>query len=351
MASRSPRALWRRHCARPLCWCASHGEAGGVQGVRPLQVTPQLARDPLLSLRRPIHELRTKLRSRAGVDAERRGGLGHQSKQAVADVVQPARARRPRCSSTRPSTRRSVPEYTRSSAGTWCCTRVRRWPRDESTRSPTMASPTDWAVAVMCGRSGEPNIRPAAAIIRRWLRNGCVPKQVHALKAADPVAAGEDSRKSDVCWLISVSDGRLRRFHQGWTRVVCREGDADGSPHGALRRLERGILTGATSRERFVLIAAVATLLFTAAGEPAVGQGGEAGNAARALSGAIDIHVHHLPDDRPRSIDAIDVAKLASARGMRGIVLKNHYESTAGIAYLYETRYLASKCLVESTST
>ena len=26
-----------------------------------------------------------------------------------------------------------------------------------------------------------------------------------------------------------------------------------------------------------------------------------------ALAGAVDIHVHHLPDDRPRSIDAIDV--------------------------------------------
>ena len=63
-------------------------EARGVERVRPLQVTPQLARDPLLSLRRAIHELRTKLRSRAGVDAERRGGLGHQPQQAVADVVE-----------------------------------------------------------------------------------------------------------------------------------------------------------------------------------------------------------------------------------------------------------------------
>ena len=64
------------------------------------------------------------------------------------------------------------------------------------------------------------------------------------------------------------------------------------------------------------------------------GQGGDAGVAARALAGAIDIHIHNLPDDRPRSIDAIDVAKLARMRGMRAIVLKNHYESTAGIAYL-----------------
>jgi hypothetical protein len=57
-------------------------------------------------------------------------------------------------------------------------------------------------------------------------------------------------------------------------------------------------------------------------------------DATRLLSGAIDVHVHNLPDDRPRSIDAVDVAALARARGMRALVLKNHYESTAGIAYL-----------------
>ncbi len=52
------------------------------------------------------------------------------------------------------------------------------------------------------------------------------------------------------------------------------------------------------------------------------------------LAGAIDVHVHSFPDDRPRSIHAIDVAKLAKSRGMRAIVLKNHYDSTAGTAYL-----------------
>ena len=51
-------------------------------------------------------------------------------------------------------------------------------------------------------------------------------------------------------------------------------------------------------------------------------------------AGAIDVHVHSYPDDRPRSIHAIDVAKLAKTRGMRAIVLKNHWESTAGMAYL-----------------
>jgi hypothetical protein len=57
-------------------------------------------------------------------------------------------------------------------------------------------------------------------------------------------------------------------------------------------------------------------------------------NAARALAGAIDIHVHSWPDDRPRSLDAIEAARQAKARGMRAIVLKNHYESTAAVAYL-----------------
>ena len=55
---------------------------------------------------------------------------------------------------------------------------------------------------------------------------------------------------------------------------------------------------------------------------------------ASPVAGAIDVHVHSFPDDRPRSIHAIDVAKLAKSRGMRAIVLKNHYDSTAGTAYL-----------------
>lgn len=52
------------------------------------------------------------------------------------------------------------------------------------------------------------------------------------------------------------------------------------------------------------------------------------------LTGVIDIHVHSAPDSMPRSIDAIDLAKLAKQRGMRGLVLKNHYESTAALAYV-----------------
>lgn len=52
------------------------------------------------------------------------------------------------------------------------------------------------------------------------------------------------------------------------------------------------------------------------------------------LAGAIDIHVHAAPDSTPRSIDAIDIARLAKSRRMRGLVLKNHYEPTASLAYI-----------------
>ena len=52
------------------------------------------------------------------------------------------------------------------------------------------------------------------------------------------------------------------------------------------------------------------------------------------LSGVIDIHVHSDPDSLPRKIDAVDLARLARQRGMRALVLKNHYEATASLAWL-----------------
>jgi hypothetical protein len=52
------------------------------------------------------------------------------------------------------------------------------------------------------------------------------------------------------------------------------------------------------------------------------------------LQGVIDIHAHSDPDSVPRSIDAVDLARLAKQAGMRGIVLKNHYEPTASLAYI-----------------
>ena len=60
-------------------------------------------------------------------------------------------------------------------------------------------------------------------------------------------------------------------------------------------------------------------------------------DAAAALKGAVDIHVHSSPDDRPRSLNSIEAAREARDRGMRAIVIKNHYESTAGQAFLVRT--------------
>jgi Family of unknown function (DUF6282) len=54
----------------------------------------------------------------------------------------------------------------------------------------------------------------------------------------------------------------------------------------------------------------------------------------QSLDGIVDIHAHSGPDSVPREIDALDLAKLAKSRGMRGLVLKNHYESTAALAYV-----------------
>ena len=56
--------------------------------------------------------------------------------------------------------------------------------------------------------------------------------------------------------------------------------------------------------------------------------------AAQPLAGVIDIHVHADPDSVPRSIDAIDLARLAKQRGIRALVLKSHWEPTASMAYL-----------------
>src|SRR5688572_7177341 len=50
--------------------------------------------------------------------------------------------------------------------------------------------------------------------------------------------------------------------------------------------------------------------------------------------GVIDMHVHSHPDVFGRNMDDIDVAQLAKARGMRGILLKNHISETGSRAAL-----------------
>ena len=55
---------------------------------------------------------------------------------------------------------------------------------------------------------------------------------------------------------------------------------------------------------------------------------------AQTLQGAIDMHAHAAPDGTPRKLDVLELAKVAKAAGMRAIVIKNHYEPTASLAYV-----------------
>src|SRR2546426_8614760 len=81
-------------------------------------------------------------------------------------------------------------------------------------------------------------------------------------------------------------------------------------------------------------VAAALVALAIVAGTPAGQTTAPAAQAVDVLRGTIDIHVHSDPDNVPRSIDGLDAARLARSKGMRGIVLKNHYDPTAGLAYL-----------------
>lgn len=52
------------------------------------------------------------------------------------------------------------------------------------------------------------------------------------------------------------------------------------------------------------------------------------------LKGAIDLHIHTAPDIYPRSVNAYECAIQARKAGMRAVLLKSHYESTAARAEL-----------------
>lgn len=52
------------------------------------------------------------------------------------------------------------------------------------------------------------------------------------------------------------------------------------------------------------------------------------------LEGVVDVHAHVDPETIPRSVDAMDLARIARKEGMRAIVLKNHFIPTAPLAFL-----------------
>jgi hypothetical protein len=63
-----------------------------------------------------------------------------------------------------------------------------------------------------------------------------------------------------------------------------------------------------------------------------------------ALSGAIDLHSHVDPDGfgpgrNGRSFDSLELAQLAQQAGMRGFVIKMHYDQTADDAYFVRKLY------------
>ncbi len=55
---------------------------------------------------------------------------------------------------------------------------------------------------------------------------------------------------------------------------------------------------------------------------------------AENLDGVIDLHIHSDPDSMPRSIDALEICKRAQQRGLGAVVLKNHFEPTASLAWV-----------------
>jgi hypothetical protein len=62
------------------------------------------------------------------------------------------------------------------------------------------------------------------------------------------------------------------------------------------------------------------------------------------IRGAIDIHSHLDPDGygpgrTGRMMDVLDMAKLAQEAGMRGFVIKMHYDQTADDAYIVRKLY------------
>lgn len=53
---------------------------------------------------------------------------------------------------------------------------------------------------------------------------------------------------------------------------------------------------------------------------------------AQTLTGLVDLHAHADPDSTERSIDYLNLVRLAKQKGYRAMVLKNHYEPTASWA-------------------
>jgi hypothetical protein len=85
---------------------------------------------------------------------------------------------------------------------------------------------------------------------------------------------------------------------------------------------------------RYITVAGVIALAIVAVGARQSIPQATGANVARDLRGAIDIHVHGNPDNVARSLDGLEAARFAKDKGMRAIVLKSHFDPTAGLAWL-----------------
>ena len=85
---------------------------------------------------------------------------------------------------------------------------------------------------------------------------------------------------------------------------------------------------------KLIAVAGVMTLAVAAAGARQAIPQATGANVGRDLGGAIDIHVHSNPDNVPRSLDGLEAARFAKEKGMRAIVLKSHFDPSAGLAWL-----------------
>jgi hypothetical protein len=86
--------------------------------------------------------------------------------------------------------------------------------------------------------------------------------------------------------------------------------------------------------KRWIAFAGLIGLAGAAAGARQTTPQAENAGVRRDLRGAIDIHVHADPDNVPRALDGLEAARFAMDNGMRAIVLKSHFDPTAGLALL-----------------
>ena len=108
--------------------------------------------------------------------------------------------------------------------------------------------------------------------------------------------------------------------------------------HSILSQASECTLLAGSEAVRFGLVLLALLLAFRplSAQESCPWCGTTGGVAPISIEGVVDLHVHSAPDSGARSIGALELARIARNAGMRGLLLKNHYAPTAGLAYLVE---------------